>query len=287
MTPLDQALVYTTSGWPVFPCRWDGGPRLRKTPLTRNGFKDASRDPQIVTAWWARWPQALIGLPTGEISGLGVLDIDVKRPEANGFDSLADLGRSILPETPMAHTESGGLHIYFRRPEREIRNSASRIAPGLDTRGTGGYVIAPSPDSGYTWDSVWNFDSCKPIEAPDWLWPPPPSRPRIAAPPDLRCSGLSRYAEAALDAACSAILHAPSGQQEATLNGEAFSIGTLAGAGGVPAALALRALLSAASRMPDHDSRWPWRPEEIDLKVRRAFRDGQAHPRHYEVRRVG
>jgi hypothetical protein len=37
-----------------------------------------------------------------------VLDVDVKRAEANGFDSLEDLGHSILPETPMAHTESGG-----------------------------------------------------------------------------------------------------------------------------------------------------------------------------------
>jgi len=286
MTPLDQALAYLERGWAVFPCRWDGGPRLRKTPLTRNGFKDASRDPKAVRLWWARWPAALIGLPTGEASGVVALDIDVKRSEANGFDSLEDLGHSILPETPMAHTESGGLHVYFRYPDRDVRNSAGRIAPGLDVRANGGYVIVPSPDSGYSWDSVWNYDTAEPLVAPDWLWPPPPSRPQTSAP-ILKSDGLTRYGEAALDAACNAILRAPPGQQEPTLNVECFSIGTLAGAGGVPKELALRALLHTAHRMPDHDSRWPWRACEIETKVRRAFSDGYAQPRRVEVRRVG
>jgi hypothetical protein len=55
-------------------------------------------------------------------------------------------------------------------------------------------------------------------------------------------------------------------------------------AGLVPVDIALRALLRAANAMPDHDAGWPWRPEEIDLKVRRAFHAGQQHPR--EVRRA-
>jgi hypothetical protein len=286
MTPLDQALAYVERGWLVFPCRWDGGPRLRKTPLTRNGFKDASREPKAARLWWARWPAALIGLPTGEASGVVALDIDVKRSEANGFDSLEDLGH-ILPETPMVHTESGGIHLHFRCPARNVRNSAGHIAPGLDVRANGGYVIVPSLDSGYSWDSVWNYDTVEPLAAPDWLWPPPPSRPQVSTPPILRSAGLTRYGEAALDAACNAILRAPAGQQEPTLNVECFSIGTLAGAGGVPAELALRALLHTAHRMPDHDPRWPWRSCEIETKVRRAFGDGCAHPRRAEVRRAG
>lgn len=217
-----------------------------------------------------------------------MLDVDVKRPEANGFDSLEDLGHSILPETPMAHTASGGLHVYFRCPDRNVRNSAGRIAPGLDVRANGGYVIILAPGSSYTWDSVWNFDTVEPIEALDWLWPPPPaSRPRTSAQPVIQTAGLSRYAEAALDAACKAILRAPAGQQELTLNVECFSIGTLAGAGGVPEGLALKALLHTAAKIPDYDLLWPWRPEEIDAKVRRAFADGRAHPRKSEVRRVG
>jgi hypothetical protein len=277
MTMLDQV--------PTFPCRErDPG---RKRPYTPRGFHDASRDPAIIKRWWARWPNALIGMPTGSASGFVVADIDIKNPRANGFDTLEDLGH-VLPETPMAHTPSGGLHVFFTNPERELRCSAGLIGPGLDIRAAGGYCILPSKGSGYYWDPIWNFDTVEPVEAPDWLWPPPPSRPRIAVPPNLRSAGLSRYAEAALDAACNAIVRAPAGEQEATLNSEAFSIGTLAGAGGVPAGLALRALLAAASRMPDHNPRLPWRPEEVDFKVKRAFRDGQMHPRRQiEVRRAG
>jgi hypothetical protein len=50
-------------------------------------------------------------MPTGEATGFVVLDIDVKRPDANGFDTLAELGRAILRNTPMVHTASGGLHV--------------------------------------------------------------------------------------------------------------------------------------------------------------------------------
>jgi hypothetical protein len=270
----------------LFPCRSDGGPRLQKTPLTPNGFKDASIDFEVVRHWEQRYPACLWGMPTGTTSGYVVLDIDVKRPGANGFDSLEDLGHSILPETPLAHTQSGGVHVYFQCPNRELRNSAGKIGAGLDVRGDGGYVIVPTPDSGYRWDTYWNLDTVKPVAAPDWLWPAPPVRPRMAAPPKFECAGLSRYAEAALDAACSTIIRAPGGQQEATLNTEVFSIGTLAAVGGIPETIALTALLAAANRMPNHDPAWPWRWEELDFKVRRAFRDGLAHPRR-EASRVG
>jgi hypothetical protein len=90
---------------------------------------------------------------------------------------------------------------------------------------------------------------------------------------------LSPYAEGALDRACRAIIGAPDGEQETTLNGEAFSIGTLAGAGAIPADFARRTLIWAAQRMPDFDCRHPWRTAEIVRKVNRAFEDGVRHPR--------
>ena len=211
-----------------------------------------------------------------------VLDIDVKNDCANGFDTLEDLG-IILPATPMVHTASGGLHVYFDAGERELRNSAGLLGPGLDVRADGGYVIIPSPGSGYSWDPIHNFDTCAPAPAPDWLWPPRVSRP-VSTEPIKPVAGLSRYAEAAIDAACAAIKRAGPGEEERTLNAECFSIGTLAGAGAIPTALALQALLHAANGMPDHDQHWPWRAEEIDFKVRRAFDAGTAQPR--EARRV-
>ena len=283
MTPLDRALDYAGQGWPVLPCRWQPGP-ARKRPLIAKWPEDASTHPVAITQWWRRWPEALIGVPTGTRSGVVVLDIDVKDDRANGYDSLDDLGHSILPDTPMAHTASGGLHIYFaNNPERELRNSAGLLGPGLDIRGTGGFIIVPSPGSGYEWDPIHNIETVGFAPAPEWLWPPPVSRPLPAAP--IRpVTGLSPYASASIEAACQAIAGAGQGQQERVLNAECFSIGTLAGAGAAPADIALAALLRAAATMPDYDPRLPWRPEELDLKVRRAFAAGQANPR--EARRA-
>jgi len=281
MTPRDAALQYVAIV-PVFPCIATSGPN-RKRPHTPRGFHDASRDPEIIMRWWDWRPDALIGVPTGCVSGRWVLDIDVKSPEENGWDTLEDLGHSILPETPTAHTPSDGLHVYFDAGDRELKCSAGLLGPGLDVRGDGGYIIVPSPGSGYSWDPIWNFDTVGLAPAPEWLWPARPSRP-ISTEPIKAVSGLSRYGEAAIEGACNAIARAGPGEQEKTLNAECFSIGTLCGAGAIPADIALRALLRAGNAMPDHDNRRPWRPEDIDLKVRRAFKAGQAHPR--EARRA-
>jgi Bifunctional DNA primase/polymerase, N-terminal len=249
----------------------------KKKTLHAERLHDATTDAAIIECWWWRWPNALNGLPTGAPSSVVVFDIDVKNSPTNGYDSLEDLGH-VLPATPMVHTPSCGLHVYFASPERELRCSSGLIGPGLDVRGEGGYVILPSPGSGYSWDPIHNFDSVAPAPAPNWLWPVKPSIP-VPATPLRPVKGLDRYGESAINAACDAIFPAAAGEQERTLNAECFSIGTLAGAGAVPAELALSALLRAGLAMPSHDPRWPWRPEEIDLKVRRAFAAGQLHPR--------
>lgn len=183
----------------------------------------------------------------------------------------------------MVHTASGGLHLYFNPPEHvEIRNTEGAegrgIGPGLDWRGEGGYVIVPSPGSGYQWDPVYDLDAFEPVAVPPELFPREPIR-TLAAQPVMPATGLSPYAEAALDNACRRIIGAPAGGQERTLNAECFGIGTLAGAGAIPSDFACRALLWAARQMPDHDSRRPWRDREIENKVSRAFTDGMRHSR--------
>jgi hypothetical protein len=236
----------------------------------------------MIKEWWRQRPEALIGTPTGRISGRVVLDIDAKSDRANGFDSLENLG-ILLPATPMVHTPSGGLHAYFDAGDRELRNSAGLIGPGLDVRGDGGYIILPSSGSGYHWNLLWNFKTTAPPPAPEWLWPSRLSLPS-ATEPIRPVHGLDPYGEAAIEAACNAIARAGPGGQERTLNAECFSIGTLAGAGAVPRSIALRALLRAANTIPNHDPAWPWRREEIECKVRRAFEAGLQRPR--EARRA-
>ncbi len=132
------ALAYARRGIPVFPCEPAG-----KRPLTYNGFWDAAADAPRLSAWWGRWPDANIGVPTGERSGLLVLDVD---SDAGGPDSLVLLERLYgpLPRTAEARTGSGGVHIFFKYPAGEtVRNSAGKLGPGLDVRGEGGYVVVP------------------------------------------------------------------------------------------------------------------------------------------------
>lgn len=145
---LGAALAYARRGVPVFPCEPGG-----KRPLTYNGFWDASPDPHRVEAWWRRWPDANLGVPTGERSGLLVLDVD---PEAGGSESLRALERVYgpLPKTAKARTGGGGMHVFFGYPVgEEVRNSAGRLGPGLDVRGEGGYVVVPPSRtrSAYEW----------------------------------------------------------------------------------------------------------------------------------------
>ncbi|MBV8096617.1 MAG: bifunctional DNA primase/polymerase [Acetobacteraceae bacterium] len=152
-TPIDAALGYARArGWPVFPCSWRG--ELRKRPLTRHGLHDASCDPDQIREWWGRWPEALIGMPTGQATAV-VVDVDRKNG-VDGLDTLAELGAAILPDTPITHTASGGLHIFFRGSGSVIRNTAGArwrgTGRGIDLRGDGGYVILAAPGSGVRLD---------------------------------------------------------------------------------------------------------------------------------------
>jgi hypothetical protein len=281
VTPLDAALAYASRGWPVFPWRPDG-----KAPLTKHGFKDATSNPKTIRAWWFRWPGALIGAPTGPPSGFVLLDVDIKHPPVSGFNSLDELGFAVLPTTPIAHSPSGGIHLYFAAPSGfEIRNTDGTrtrwsVGPGLDWRGWGSGAKLPTPGTAYSWDPIYNLDTVPLPPVPSELLPREREPLAIAPPRSLeRCEGLSRYAEAALDDACRHIVTASAGEQEATINGEAFAIGTLAGAGAIPETFARRALLWAARQVPSYDSRRPWQATELEIKVERAFRNGMMRPR--------
>ena len=147
------ATIYAMEmGWRVFPLHSvvDGacscasptctGTKPGKHPRTPRGCLDATTDAAQIHAWWTQWPEANVGLATG--GGLVVIDIDPRHGGDEGFDDVIDrLGR--LPDTVEAITGSQGRHIYLRVPDGvEVRNSASLLAPGVDVRGEGGYVVA-------------------------------------------------------------------------------------------------------------------------------------------------
>jgi hypothetical protein len=116
-------------GKPVFPCNQD------KRPVTRNGFADATNDPELVELWLWDEDDRLIGVPTGAASGILVLDIDPR----HGGDAFMTANRDRL-NTRMHATRGGGTHLLFR-DNGAVRNSASRIYAGVDVRGEGGYFI--------------------------------------------------------------------------------------------------------------------------------------------------
>jgi Bifunctional DNA primase/polymerase, N-terminal len=272
---LDAALEYRRRGWSIFPRAWSG--EQRKRPLTEHGFYDATLDETQIRQWWSAYPLALVGVPTGRESGLVALDVDIKNG-VNGFDTLADLGRSILPDTPMVHTASGGLHLHFDPQGREFRNSVGKLGPGLDVRGDGGCITVPSPGSGYWWDPLHGID--EPLApAPDWLTPAEIVRKPLSKTMMRPIAGLSPYGEAALKSACQKIIKAPVREQEKTLHIECFSIGTLAGARGIPEEFARSELQYAASQIYNYDPRRPWRASDIIRKVNHSFVIGLSHPR--------
>lgn len=147
-----EALQLAHNGIPVFPCA-----RNRK-PLTTNGFKNATSDANQVMAWWKEFPYALPGVPTGRASGFDVLDLDRKNGK-DGFESLRLMG--INPPVTRTHRTESGAHFLMRAAG--LASSAGKIAPGVDVRGEGGYVIW-WPATGR---SIENPD--KLVDVPDWL----------------------------------------------------------------------------------------------------------------------
>ena len=164
---VNAALAYAARGWHVIPlhtthdrrCTCRRGAKCNspaKHPRTRHGLKDASTDAAVIRRWWKQWPTANIGILTGEVSGLVVLDIDPRHGGDAGLDQLeAVLGP--LPETVEQITGGGGRHLLFRHPGQRVKNNQDgKLAPGLDVRGDGGYIVAPpslhASGKRYSWE---------------------------------------------------------------------------------------------------------------------------------------
>jgi hypothetical protein len=145
-------------------------------------------------ALWSRHPGELIGVSTGDVSGVDVLDIDAKHVGAAQWWGAY---RDRIPATRVHRTRSGGLHLLFRHVSR-VGCSVGRIALGIDVRGDGGYVIW-WPGAGLPVLSDAALASW-----PDWLcWlampSPPPVEPRITVPDRHALAGLIRIVATARD----------------------------------------------------------------------------------------
>ena len=121
-----------------------------KRPLIKwQEFQERKASPEEIRAWDKKYPDANVGIVTGKVSNLAVVDID----EDEGYKSLAQIIPADI-HPPIAHTPSGGQHWYFRMPDKELRLNV-RTVPGCDLRADGGYVVAPPSknlNGAYLWE---------------------------------------------------------------------------------------------------------------------------------------
>ncbi|MGW5396261.1 bifunctional DNA primase/polymerase [Streptomyces sp. NPDC003952] len=248
---LAEALSLAARGWPVFPLRpGSKTPALHKqslcprTDACSDGHlkweQRATTDGAVIVRCWTHKPYN-IGLATGP-AGLVVIDLDT--PKANSgqdapggaetFTALCERAGQAVPTTYRTRTPSGGAHLYFTAPPGiRLGNTAGKLAPFIDTRAHGGYVVAPgSTTAAGTYEVT---DPSPVVELPAWLLsllqPPAPRPAPLRMPAAVRGGSVAR---AALHAECEAVRQAPAQQANNTLNRSAFKVGRFVAWGDIP-----------------------------------------------------
>ncbi|NYE72112.1 bifunctional DNA primase/polymerase [Microlunatus parietis] len=267
--PLSAAArAFAGAGVPVFPCVPGG-----KQPLVEHGFHDATTTPEMVDGWWRRWPSANIGIPTGTVSGVVVIDVDVHGP-ANGFAAFerAEYAGLVDGWQVIVNSPSGGMHAYYPATPSAVQSCWQAARAGVDFRGDGGYVVVPPSAVHSNGASVpYRVRRINPGPAStldsdrlrDFLNPRPELRPRPAP-------GIGREADRSADAArlVAWVAQRPVGERNHGLFWAACRLAE----NGMRPSDALDALSAAAEKSGLGE-------REIAVTVRSAYRTARAHPR--------
>ena len=161
------AVDYLAMAWSVLPVR----PRDKRPLIAWEALQSTRPSANDLAEWFRRWPDANVGIVTGEISNLVVVDVD---PNHGGDDSLDRLQQRFgpLPPTVEVETGGGGRHLYFAHPGFQLRNRVG-LAQGIDLRGDGGYVVAPPSvhptGRRYAWSRGRSPAEMSPAPLPRWL----------------------------------------------------------------------------------------------------------------------
>lgn len=254
MSMLDAALELAVIGWHVFPLR-----TLSKVPATDNGFHDATDDIGAVFDWWTTGnPSSNIGIATGA-SGLLVLDLDPTNDDDHHCGeafahvcALADANGGELPDTFEVLTPRGGEHWYYRLAEGvTVPCSASRLAPHVDVRSTGGYVVAAGS---ILKNGCYEVSADRPVvDAPGWLIEAcqrPVRAPQLPGERNLRVAGMdgTRKSVRRLQGAAGRVATAAEGNRNQTLNWAAHAVAEDVAAGDLSAHEVIAELTHAAMR---------------------------------------
>lgn len=325
----EAALLYASKGWRVVPnhnpifdgetvrCSCKEGancPSIGKHPRITAWQINASTDPEQIKKWWAQWPDANVGIATGEGSNLVVVDIDrdKKTGEFTGQATL-DKIRAIYgedPETLEVTTGSGARQLYFLHPGFfKVTNTQSDVkVDHIDIRGDGGQVVAP-PSLHYSGRRYKWANNKSPLDVPTWVlnWRmgkidptvDPNAEPeqetiveiavegkgdqKIIEPATATSKMLSslngnkdKYVEAVVRAEVSRVSGAAEGSRNDSLNRAAFSLGTMVNDDfGLTETRVVDELTQAARKAGLGDS-------EIEKTISSGLAAGIAHPRDIE-----
>lgn len=154
---LEAALGYAELGRSVIPAAPAG--KLPALPSWKR-YQTERATPDRIRHWWQHTPTFNVGVVCGAISGVVIVDVDLRKPEA--ADTMAMIAATLdLPPTPEVITATGGIHLWYAHPGPGIRipNSSNQLAsgfktPGVDVRGDGGFAVCPPstrPEGAYTW----------------------------------------------------------------------------------------------------------------------------------------
>lgn len=138
---MEQAMELLAAGFSVIPVA-----RNKKPLIEWKKYQNQKPTREKVSEWWTKFPKANIGIVTGKISDLIVIDID---PRHGGTDEAF---KNI--KTVKAKSGGGGWHYYFKY-QKGIPTGA-QVQPGIDIRSDGGFIIAPpsihSSGQKYMWE---------------------------------------------------------------------------------------------------------------------------------------
>lgn len=231
----DWAMACAAIGYHVFPLRPES-----KLPATARGFHDATDDMARVYAWWDQNPAANVGIATGA-SGLLVIDLDVTNDDDGhcaealaAFCALAAQHGEARPTFEVT-TPRGGEHWYYRLPPAvTVPCSAGRLAPHVDVRSTGGYVVGPGSVLKNGCYVV--GDERPPAVAPEWLVDLCQKPTRAPVSPGERLGALpmgdrTSAAVRRLQGAAGRVATAPEGKRNDTLNWAAHTVAESVAAG--------------------------------------------------------
>lgn len=175
------ARAYCLLGWSVVPAAAEG----KRALVSWKRWQSQAADVELVDRWWQRWPAANVAVVTGRLSGVVVVDLDVRHGAER---SLAELEQQAgdLPWQAVVETPSGGWHVYVQHPRFPVANSASRLGAGVDVRGDRGLALLPPSRrqlAAYRW-AVGGPETV-PVMPNGWRLLLRPPRPRPPAPPHV------------------------------------------------------------------------------------------------------